>query len=345
MTIEGDPSVRGASTVEEMGGELVVVGASAGGVEALRAMVQGLPADLNAAVLVVLHIPPGAPSALSNILARSGSLPAMTAQDGDRITPGHIYVAPSDRHMLVRGRRIVLTSGPAENGHRPAVDSLFRSAAQHFGPRVIGVILSGARDDGTAGLAAVVEQGGIPIVQDPDTALHRSMPCAAMEHLAIEHVLHPAKIGRLVAELVMRDRAGPPERPAGELLAAETAVAEHKMVADDRLLGRPAGLSCPSCHGAMFELDGAPRPRYRCRVGHAWSPESLLTAQSESVDATLWTALRALEEWASLSRQLASVSGPREGAELVERYTARVDVIDHAAEQVRLLLARIGYRE
>ncbi|MGH4026789.1 MAG: chemotaxis protein CheB [Pseudonocardiaceae bacterium] len=325
-----------------MSGELVVVGASAGGVEALRAMVQGLPADLNAAILVVLHIPPGAPSALANILARSGALPARTAQDGERITLGHIYVAPSDRHMLVRERRIALSSGPAENGHRPAIDPLFRSAAQYCGPRVIGVVLSGARDDGTAGLAAVVERGGIPIVQDPDTALHRSMPCAAMENLAIEHVLPPAKIGRLVAELVMRDRAGP-DLPADGLRAAETTVAELGTVADGRLWDRPAGLSCPSCHGAMFELDGAPSPRYRCRVGHAWSPESLLIAQRESVDATLWTALRALEEWALLSRQLAG--DPRDGGGFVDRHTARADVIDHAADQVRRVLAQIGDRE
>lgn len=307
-------------------------------------MVGGLPAELDAAVLVVLHIPPGAPSALSNILARSGSLPATTAQDGERIVPGHIYVAPSDRHLLVRARRIALSSGPAENGHRPAVDPLFRSAARYHGPQVIGVILSGARDDGTAGLAAVVERGGTAIVQDPDTALHRSMPCAAMEHLAIEHVLPPAQIARLVAELVRRDGADL-HRPADDPLAETITVAALGTVADDRLSDRPVGLSCPSCHGAMFELDGAPSPRYRCRVGHAWSPESLLIAQRESVDATLWTALRALEEWALLCRQLATVSGPRDGAAFVDRHTARVDVIDAAAEQVRRVLARIGYRE
>ncbi|MFN2496438.1 MAG: chemotaxis protein CheB [Pseudonocardiaceae bacterium] len=201
--------------------DLVVVGASAGGVEALRSLVHGLPGDLDAAVLVVLHIPPGAPSALAQILARSGRLPAVTAQDGDRISQGCIFVAPSDRHMLVRDSRIALSRGPAENGHRPAIDALFRSAAHYYGPRVIGVILSGSRDDGTAGLAAIVEHGGTPIVQDPDTALYRSMPCAAMAHIAIDHVLHPAKMGRLVADLVAPAPIGavlpPDELPPDEL--------------------------------------------------------------------------------------------------------------------------------
>lgn len=322
---------------------LVVVGASAGGVEALRAMVRGLPPDLDAAVLVVLHIPAGSPSALSRILERSGSLPAVTAQDGDRITRGHIYVAPEDRHMLVRNGRIALSRDPAENGHRPAVDPLFRSAARHFGPRVIGVILSGSRDDGTAGLAAVVEGGGVPIVQDPDSALHRSMPCSAMEHLAIEHVLHPAKIGRLVGELVAQRAAGI-EVPADELLAAaETAIGEPGPVTAEPLPRRPTGFGCPSCHGALFELDGAPSPRYRCRVGHAWSPESLLAAQTESVDVALWTALRALEELASMSRQLAAFA--RAGAEVVDRHTARADDTDRTAEQIRHLLGEGGYRQ
>ena len=206
---------------------------------------------------------------MASILARSGSLPARTARDGERIIPGHIYVAPSDGHMLVHDRRIMLSRGPAENGHRPA--------------------------------------------------------------------------GRLMAELVLRDRADPGP-PADDRSGAETTVAEFATVAD-QLWNRPVGLSCPSCHSAMFEFDGAPSPSYRCRFGHAWSPESLLLAQRESVDATLWTALRALEEWAVLSRQLATASDPREGVELSGPHAARVDRIEHAAAQVRRLLARIGYQE
>lgn len=331
---------------------LVVVGASAGGVEALRTMVRGFSPGLDAAVLVVLHIPPGAPSALPKILARSGPLPAIAARDGQCIMSGHIYVAPADRHLLIRDGRIALSRGPLENGHRPAVDPLFRSAARYFGSRVIGVILSGSRDDGTAGLAAIVERGGIPIVQDPDTALHRSMPCAAMDYLRVEHVLHPGKIGKVVADLVAWEAAELviPESatsglPADQLLDAETAIAELATVTTDRLRGRPTGLSCPYCHGTMMELDGAPGPRYRCRVGHAWSSDSLLAAQNDAVDAALWAALRALEEQSALSEKLAALRGPKNSAEVVEQHKRRVDHAERASVQIRQLLGESGYRE
>jgi two-component system chemotaxis response regulator CheB len=325
-----------------MAQDLVVVGASAGGVEALRTMVHGMPAELDAAVLVVLHIPAGAPSALAQILARAGRLPAVTAQDGERINHGCIYVAPSDRHMLVRDGRIALSRGPAEHGHRPAIDALFRSAAAHYGPRAIGVILSGSGDDGTAGLTAIVEHGGTPIVQDPDTALYRSMPCVAMEHLAIDHVLHPAKIGRLVGELVALHTTGTP-LPTDELLPAETTMAELGTVTTGRLLVRPTGLSCPACHSAMFELGDALTPRYRCRVGHVWSSDSLLTAQSESVDAALWTALRALMECAALSRKLAALSEAQDNQEGRDRHNAQAADTDRTTAQIRQLLAEVRY--
>jgi two-component system chemotaxis response regulator CheB len=335
--------------------DLVVVGASAGGVEALRAMVHGLPGDLDAAVLVVLHIPAGAPSALSQILSRSGPLPAVAAKDGERITHGRVYVAVADRHMLVRGGRIVLDRGPAENGHRPAIDPLFRSAARDFGSRVIGIILSGSRDDGTAGLAAVVEHGGVPIVQDPETAMHRSMPCAAMENLTIDHVLHPSKIGRLVGELVAEEATEiletpgphPPPGPADstDRPAEEAAVVAELGTVSSGLHGRPSELSCPLCLGAMFQLDGAPRPRYRCRIGHAWSPESLLAAQGHAVDTALRSALRVLAERSALSRQLATLKESRFGPEIVDRHTARADHIDQVAEEIRKQMpGEAGYR-
>jgi two-component system chemotaxis response regulator CheB len=323
--------------------DLVVVGASAGGVEALRAMVHALPGDLAAAVLVVLHIPAGAPSALPQILTRSGPLPAVAAEDGERIAQGRVYVAVADRHLLVRDGHLALTHGPAENGHRPAIDPLFRSAARDFGPRVIGVILSGSRDDGTAGLAAIVEQGGVPIVQDPETALYRSMPCAAMEHLAIDHVASPGKIGKLIADLVAEGTVGTGS-PSDALLDAETAIAELGSVAPG-LHGRTTALSCPTCHGAMFELGGAPQPRYRCRLGHAWSPESLLAAQSDAVDRALQIVLRAMSERSALSRQLAALKENRGDPEIVDRHTARADQLDQASDEIRRQLSgETGHR-
>jgi two-component system, chemotaxis family, protein-glutamate methylesterase/glutaminase len=191
---------------------VVAVGASAGGVEALQALVAGLPKDLQAVVLVVLHIPRQAPSALPSILSRAGPLPAVAATDGMPARAGTIYVAPADHHLLICDGLLKLSLGPTENGHRPAIDPLFRSAAVAFGAGAIGVVLSGARDDGAAGLAEIVKRGGQAVVQDPNEASHRSMPASALEHVATAHVLPAAKIGTLLGELV-GEGAPPIDKP------------------------------------------------------------------------------------------------------------------------------------
>jgi two-component system chemotaxis response regulator CheB len=301
------------------------VGASAGGVEALRAFVGGLPGDLAVPVLVVLHLPSRAPSALPAILSRAGRLPAQHARDGETPRRGRIYVAPSDHHMLVRDRHLWLSNGPIENGHRPAIDPLFRSAARAYGPGVVGVVLSGALDDGTAGLATVVRRGGTALVQDPTDALHSSMPRSAIEHVDVDHIAPAGDLGRLVGlltadEVGTSETAAPEPGAAEELLAAENEMAEPTPLTTDETRSRPSGLACPYCHGALFELDGAPVPRYRCRVGHAWSPQSLLEEQSEAFEGALWIALRALEEKGALSRRMAETARLRGSDVSAERY-------------------------
>jgi two-component system chemotaxis response regulator CheB len=194
--------------------DLIVIGASAGGVEALRDLVSGLPADLAASVLVVLHLPPGGTSVLPAILERAGVLKAYTARDGVRPVPGTIYVAPPDRHLLVVGTRMMLSAGAAEHGCRPAVDTLFRSAALAAGPRVIGVVLSGVLADGTAGLVTIARHGGAAMVQDPAEARHPSMPRHAMSALAIDHVLRARAMGPVLARLSRQD-VGPATGHAG----------------------------------------------------------------------------------------------------------------------------------
>jgi two-component system chemotaxis response regulator CheB len=322
---------------------VIAMGASAGGVEALRAVVAGLPADLPAAVLVVLHIPTRSPSALPGILDRAGPLPAQPAMHGVRMRQGTIYVAPADHHLLIRDGHLNLSVGPAENGHRPAIDPLFRSAAVAYGAGAVGVVLSGARDDGSAGLTVIVERGGQAVVQDPEEALHRSMPASALEHIETAHVLPAAKIGVLLGELV-RERLPQLERSsANAQLAAENEIAALAPVTTDAVQSaRSSGFSCPSCHGVLFELDGEPAPRYRCRVGHAWSPGSLAAKQTSEVDQALWVALRTLEENAAMNHRLAEVAARRERHRAAALYQQRFQSSKTEAARLRELIARIS---
>lgn len=234
------------------GHDLVVVGASAGGIEALQRMAARLPGDLPAAVLVVLHVTAAGPSALPEILRRAGALPAAHALDGERLERGRILVAPPDHHLLIDDGHVRVTRGPKENSHRPAIDPLFRSAATAAGPRAIGVILSGMLDDGAAGIAAVKAAGGVAIVQDPDDATYSSMPRSALRAVDPDEIVGSRLLGPAIARWVATP-ADAPKPPPGEV--------------SDR--------TCPTCGGTLrTALDDGPL-RYRCRVGHAWSAESL----------------------------------------------------------------------
>lgn len=324
------------------GAGVIAIGASAGGVEALRAVVAGLPPELPAAVLVVLHIPREAPSALAGILDRSGPLPAVAARHGAPARTGMIYVAPADHHLLIRDAHLTLSVGPTENGHRPAIDPLFRSAAVAYGAGAIGVVLSGSRDDGAAGLTAIVERGGQAVVQDPAEALHQSMPKCALEHVAAAHVLPAAKIGALLGELVGQG-APPLDQPHPDpQLAGEDEIAALGTVTTDAVLSaRPSGFSCPSCQGVLFELAGEPAPRYRCRVGHAWSPRSLVAEQTAAVDEARWVALRTLEENAAMNCQLAEFAERRDRRRAAALYRQRYESSKAEAARLRELIGRI----
>jgi two-component system chemotaxis response regulator CheB len=320
--------------------DVVAVGASAGGVEALRALVAGLPSDLPAAVLVVLHMPREAPSALPQILDRSGPLPATLAVDGEELCPGHIYVAAADHHLLLLDHRIRLSHGPAENGHRPAIDPLFRSVARSAGPRAVAVVLSGARDDGAVGAAAVAAGGGVTIVQDPEDALCGSMPRAAIAHRKPDHIVRAADIGGLLSGLTTMTLPEPTPRPPGDAqLDDEVAMSDFADITTDQLLSVPAGYGCPSCGGGLFELAQNPAPRYRCRIGHAWSPESLLDEQAVTTEGALWMALRALEEKSALSRRMAT---SRTGLSYGDRFDRMAQDAEQAGALIRGLIDRLA---
>jgi two-component system chemotaxis response regulator CheB len=330
---------------EPTGTSLVVIGASAGGVEALRTLVADLPADLPACVLVTLHVPSTGMSALPMILDRAGPLPARHAADGDRLEPGQILVAPPDQHLIVLDQTVTLSRGPRENGHRPAVDVLFRSAARSHDGGVVAVVLSGALDDGAAGMVAVRRMGGTGIVQDFDDALHDSMPRAAHAAGAVEHVVPAKEMSALIGALLRANTSAARPQPT-PLIEMEAALADMDPAAmhDHDRPGDPSGFGCPDCHGALFEITEGDMTRFRCRVGHAWSPQSLLAQQSMALEGALWMALRGLEEKAALTQDLgdrAVAAGHRLSA---TRFHATAAEALGAAELVRQLIEDIGAR-
>jgi two-component system, chemotaxis family, protein-glutamate methylesterase/glutaminase len=289
------------------GHDIIVVGASAGGVEALSALVRGLPADLPAAVFVVLHIPPYHQSHLPAILSHHGPLPAAEAMHGEAIAPGRIYVAPPDHHLLVRNGHVELTRGPRENSSRPAVDPLFRTAARAYGPRVVGVVLSGALGDGSVGLMAIAARGGVTVVQDPDEALFESMPRTALEYVRVAHVLPVCQISALVSHLA-REPATEKEVPTmSDMEQTIPQLVRRDMTAQERheRSGQTTVYTCPECGGTLWQVERDGLVQFNCHVGHAYAPESLLGQMSEDLEAALWRCVRMLTEKATLTRQLA----------------------------------------
>ena len=271
--------------------DVVVVGTSAGGVGALRGIVSALPADLPASVFVVMHSAPEQGTRLADILSQWGPLPAHTAVHGERIRPGQIYVAPNDNHLTLHRDFVRVTRGPKENGHRPAVDPLFRTAARMFGNRVVGVVLTGNLSCGTEGLMAIKAGGGVAVVQSD--AEFPGMPQSAMGHVDVDHSVPLTVIPELLTRLVNEPIPEAPESEAG---------GPH-LVAPQQ-----SQIVCPACQGSMVETVDGGLLRFRCHVGHAFSVDSLVAEQSESLEAALWASVRCLEESAQLSDRLANSS-------------------------------------
>ena len=289
--------------------DIIVIGASAGGVQALSTLVADFPPDLPAAVFIVLHLSPNVPSLLPGILARECELEVAHAVDGEPIRRGRVYVAPPDHHLLIHDGRVRLVHGPKENLHRPSIDALFRSAARWAGPRVMGVVLTGARDDGKVGMRAVQQRGGITIVQDPSEALFSSMPLSVMQDIQVDYSLPLREIPPLLNQL-SREVADEEERyPVADEVEIESRIAEQKMESDELIasverLGKISRLTCPDCHGALWEINDDDILRYRCHVGHAFTAEALKEGQSEMLEVALWSAVRALEEQMMLAKRI-----------------------------------------
>lgn len=318
---------------------LVVIGGSAGAIESLITIVEGLPADFDAAVLVAIHRPASGETMLTDILDRRAQIPASAAVHGEPLRPGRIYLAPPDHHLLVENGHLQLNHGPRENGHRPAIDPLFRTAAFRYGTAVTGVVLSGTRDDGSLGLQVIRRHGGIAIVQDPKDALFGEMPRNAIETAAPQHVIPATAIAQLLAELAVRPMN---EQRVTLATGRQAGDPSPPPIGAGDVNGTPTGLSCPECHGVIWASADPQVPPYRCRTGHAFSEESLLQVQSEALEDALWAAVRALQENASLNQALARRASRRGDLRAASRRTDRSQQAARQAKLIQDMLERRG---
>ena len=317
--------------------DVIVIGASAGGVQALQSLLAALPADLPSAVFITMHFSPESRSRLPMVFARDAALDVDWAQDEAPIVAGQVRVAPPDQHLLVEPGRVRVVHGPRENRHRPAIDPMFRSAAWSYGPRVVGVVLTGYLDDGTAGLWAIKSCGGTTIVQDPAEAQHPDMPQNALTHNRIDHSLPLADIAALLARLARVPAGTMPARPEALKLEIGFAAMERDM-GDMSRLGTLTPFTCPTCRGALWELDEAGHLRYRCHTGHAFTHDSLLLEQGTEIESSLYAALRVVEEKAAALRRLAERWSGRY-PQMTADYEGRALEMDHTANTLRALLA------
>jgi two-component system, chemotaxis family, protein-glutamate methylesterase/glutaminase len=316
--------------------DIIVIGASTGGLDAVRIVLAELPRELPASLFIVLHMSSDSPGVLGWILERAGPFPAITVQARERIAPGRLYVPAPDRHLVLEPGIARATRGPKENRFRPAIDPLFRSAAQVYGPRVIGVILTGGLDDGTAGLWAVKQLGGTAVVQDPDDAPVSSMPLNAIRHVRIDHCVPLVGIGPLIARLAREDALEGEFPVPGEVeIEINIAKEDAPLEAGVTSLGEPSNYACPECHGVLLEMKEADRVRFRCHTGHAYSLESLMAEIDQAVEDSLWIAIRSIQEKELLMRKVAEHVRGTDEAHAAEIYLRRAQEAERCAALLR----------
>jgi two-component system, chemotaxis family, protein-glutamate methylesterase/glutaminase len=319
--------------------DIVVFGGSAGAIEAMTNVIRVLPSDLPAAVFLVVHTAPQSPGYLADIFSRLGPLPAAYAEDRTSFERGRIYLAPPDFHLLLEPPNIMrVVRGPRENRTRPAVDPLFRSAALAFGPRVIGVILSGGLDDGTAGLRGIKMCGGTAVVQDPGEALVGSMPRSALLNVSIDYCVPSRELGPLIDQLARMESAAEPavDNDMKGRLKLEVDMAAGRESMRVTAIGEPSLFTCPECHGTLMKLRAERPLRFRCHTGHAFTADSLLADLSEATEEAIWNTIRSMQESSMLMTHLAEHWRPID-AEMSEEFLRRAHKAQARSELIRQL--------
>jgi two-component system chemotaxis response regulator CheB len=322
--------------------DIVAIGTSAGGVEALLFLAKSLPADFPAAILVTIHLPSDVASKLDELLTRHGRLPARFSSDGDILRKGHIHIAPPDRHLLIgEGDRVALGCGPRENNTRPAIDPMMRSVGACCGPRSVGVVLTGTLSDGASGLWALNQCGGITVIQDPGDAAFPDMPTNALNRLQPDHVVGLKAVPQLLASLSQQPAGDAMPVPESIRFEVEIARGRSSSIEEMDRLGRRSPLACPDCHGVMWEIDEDQLVRYRCHVGHTYTAELMNLALDDNLRRGLASALRALEERRSLARKLEEQADRAGHAMVASSWSRRAEEFERELDIIRGAVRRL----
>jgi len=321
--------------------DIVAIGTSAGGVEALLSLARDLPAAFPASILVTIHLPSHSRSSLDQILTHAGKLGVAFATDGAILRKGRIYIAPPGHHLLAQGERLSLGAGPRENNARPAIDPMFRSTALCCGSRSIGVVLTGTLGDGAAGLWAIKQAGGITVVQDPHEAAFPEMPRAALDHVEPDYLAKLSELPALLGRLVHEPAGEPRPIPTGMKYEVEVAKGGPSTMSEMDRIGRRSVLTCPDCDGVMWEIDEGKLTRYRCHQGHAYSSEVMGIAIEETLRRALGSGLRALEERVALIKKLRKQAEERDSMRVASNWADKARELETEAETIRKSLRRI----
>jgi two-component system, chemotaxis family, protein-glutamate methylesterase/glutaminase len=315
---------------------IIVIGASAGGVEALCQLVKGLPKELDATIFVVMHL--GFESILPSILNRCGTLEAIPAENDSKYERGRIYIAPFNYHLMIKDSLTVLSRGPRANGHRPAIDVLFRSAAREHRNRVTGVVLTGGLDDGTAGLYRIKARGGVAVVQDPTESVNPSMPRSALENVDVDFCLPVSQIPDVLVRLASGEATNTADAENGESDMDKRATVQDPTSEPP---GRQVPLACPECNGPMYELKEGELAHFQCFVGHAFSPESLSDQHTDALERALWTAMRTLKERTAFHKKLIERKRNKGEEKLMGRLEESLQTAEKDLKLLREILDRI----
>jgi two-component system chemotaxis response regulator CheB len=315
--------------------DVIAIGASAGGFDAIRGLLGSLPADLPAVIFIVLHLRAHAPERFAATLGTGSPLPVQFAVDGERWEHGRVYLAPPDRHLLIEEEMMVLSNGPRENASRPAIDPMLRSVAATLGGRAIGVLLTGMLNDGTSGLHAIQQCGGLTVIQDPRDALYPSMPLSAMSAMQVDYVVPLNELAGVLRRLV--DEPAGESVPASPQLRLEIEIAKSRFATPELpdALGKRSTLTCPQCSGVLWEVTEAGLLRFRCHSGHTYTLESLAVEQAAALSRALANAVRALAERVALTRRMAEEAGERSQHALAADWEKRAQEYEEQAQVIR----------